>query len=265
MSAHAPTAVPAQARAWRARKNVENLNAQQLAALRRAFGAVEAIADDRGFGHWAGIHGLPLPMYCQHGTRLFLPWHRAYLYFFELALRDQVPEAALAWWDWTSSSSQREGIPAAFAARPTNRRPNPLFSTTVPPVARINGQPRQTTRGPGPPGALPTTGDVQQLLALPDFLDFQSQLEDIHGSVHVWVGGTMRQIPWAAYDPIFWAHHTMIDRLWRLWQIRHPNPVFPPGFLNQALPPFPMTVADTLDIKALGYRYAAGTTHAVVR
>jgi tyrosinase len=111
---------------------------------------------------------------------------------------------------------------------------------------------------------LPTSSDVQQVLALPDFLDFQSQLEDIHGAVHVWVGGTMGQIPWAAYDPIFWAHHAMIDRLWRLWQNRHPNPVFPPGLLNQALPPFPMTVADTLDIKALGYRYASGTTHAVV-
>jgi tyrosinase len=74
----------------------------------------------------------------------------------------------------------------------------------------------------------------------------------------------MGQIPWAAYDPIFWAHHTMIDRLWRLWQIRHPNPVLPASLLNQALPPFPMTVADTLDIFALGYRYAAATTHAVV-
>ena len=264
MSAHAPTALPAQARAWRARKNVENLSARQLATLRQAFGAVEAIGDDRGFGHWAGIHGLPLPMYCQHGTRLFLPWHRAYLYFFELALRDQTPDAVLAWWDWTSASSHLQGIPAAFADRRTNGQRNPLFSTTVPPVARINGRPRVTTRSPRPPGLLPTTGDVQQVLALPDFLDFQSQLEDIHGAVHVWVGGTMAQIPWAAYDPIFWAHHTMIDRLWRLWQIRHPNPVFPPGWLNQALPPFPMTVADTLDIKALGYRYASATTHAVV-
>ena len=33
---------------------------------------------------------------------LFLPWHRAYLYFFELALQDQDPAHAvtLPWWDW---------------------------------------------------------------------------------------------------------------------------------------------------------------------
>jgi hypothetical protein len=45
----------------------------------------------------------------------------------------------------------------------------------------------------------------------------------------------------------------MIDRLWRLWQLHHPNPAFPPGLLPTALPPFAMTVADTLDIKLLGY------------
>ena len=26
---------------------------------------------------------------------------------------------------------------------------------------------------------------------------------------------------WAAYDPIFWAHHTNIDRLWSLWQLNN--------------------------------------------
>jgi tyrosinase len=103
---------------------------------------------------------------------------------------------------------------------------------------------------------------VQSVLQLPDFLDFQGQLEGIHNSVHVWVGGTMGQIPWAAYDPIFWAHHAMIDRLWRLWQLHHPNPTFPPGLLTTALPPFAMTVADTLDIKLLGYDYASSSTHA---
>ena len=264
MSAHAPTAVSAQARALRHRKNVEHLNAQQLQALRNGIGAMQQIGDDRGYAHWAGIHGLPLPMYCQHGTRLFLPWHRAYLYFFELALRDQAPDAAFAWWDWTSPGSHSVGIPDAYSARKVGNKDNPLFRVQVPPAARQSGQPRQTSRAPGRPADLPTAADVQAVLALPDFLDFQSQLEEIHNSVHVWIGGTMGEIPWAGYDPIFYAHHTMIDRLWRLWQIRHPNPHMPPDLLNQALPPFPLTVAQTLDIKALGYDYAAMTAHAVV-
>src|SRR6266540_6844968 len=134
MSAHAPTAVSAQTRALRHRKNVENLSAQQVQTLRQAFAAVQTIGDDRGYDHWAGIHGLPLPMYCQHGTRLFLPWHRAYLYFFELALRDQVREAALVWWDWTSVASHTTGLPAPYTDRRAGKQPNPLFSTVVPPV-----------------------------------------------------------------------------------------------------------------------------------
>lgn len=264
MSAHAPTAVSAQARALRHRKNVENLNAKQVQMLREAFGAVQALGDDRGYGHWAGIHGLPLPMYCQHGTRLFLPWHRAYLYFFELALRDRVPEAAIPWWDWTSAGSHASGLPAAYARASVNGRANPLYRAQVPPAARQGGQPRMTSRAPAAPAELPSAADVERVLSYPDFLYFQGQLEDIHGAVHVWVGGTMGEIPWAAYDPIFWAHHVMIDRLWRLWQIRHPNPHMSPDLLNKALPPFPMTVAQTLDIKALGYAYASSTTHAVV-
>ena len=35
-------------------------------------------------------------------ANLFLPWHRAYLYFFERALRDRVPTLAQPWWDWTA-------------------------------------------------------------------------------------------------------------------------------------------------------------------
>jgi tyrosinase len=264
MSARAPVVVGSQARALRHRKSVDSLTPAQLDTLRHAFAAVQAIGDDRGYGHWAGLHGLPLPMYCQHGTRLFLPWHRAYLYFFELALRDQVPEAVLAWWDWTSAASHARGIPEAFARARVDNRPNSLFRAQVPPSARISGQPRQTSRAPAAPDRLPTPVDIQRILALPDFLDFQQQLEDVHGAIHGWVGGQMAQIPWAAYDPLFWAHHTMIDRLWRLWQNRHPNPVIPNDLLNRALPPFPMTVGQTLDIKLLGYRYALATTHAVV-
>jgi tyrosinase len=66
----------------------------------------------------------------------------------------------------------------------------------------------------------------------------------------------MSAVPIAAYDPIFWAHHAMIDRLWYLWQIS-PRGVNPPSsLLDRPLPPFPMTVRDTLDIGRLGYGYA---------
>ncbi len=180
------------------------MSADQLSSLQRAIAAAQAISDDRGYQHWAGIHGLPLPMYCQHGTPLFLPWHRAYLYFFELDLRDQVADVVLPWWDW----SVDQEIPAAYNARKVGNNPNPLFNSPIQPSGR-DGGPARTNRKPGAPDAppLPTPAQVQAVVALDDFIDFQTQLEDIHNGVHVWVGGTMGEIPTAAYDPLFYAHH----------------------------------------------------------
>lgn len=246
----------------RFRRNVNQLTAQQLADFRRAMSQAQAIGDDRGYMRQAGIHGLPLPISCQHGTNLFFPWHRAYLYFFERALRDFVGGLSHPFWDWTTTRS----IPAAYsAAQGPEGQPNPLHHGTVDPLALQQGQnanpplnlPAQTFRQPGQPGtALPTTRNIEDTLEIDDFFTFSREIENWHGNVHVWVGGHMRRVPVAAYDPVFWAHHTQMDRLWRRWQLRHSPPAFTAGFLNTALPPFPMTVAQTLDVRALGYDYA---------
>jgi tyrosinase len=268
MNAHAHRTAPKPL--LRHRKNVEILRPDQLAALRQGFARLSQISanvvtDNRGYQYLAGLHGLP-GQYCQLGDPpgsdpLFLPWHRAYLYVFELAMRDQAPDAALAWWDWTSPASQAGGIPQAFAAAQADGDPNPLYKAPVQPAARqSNGQPTETFRAPRAPSGLPTADRIRQSLSLRSFSDFTAQLEDVHNSVHGWVGGTMGIIPWAAYDPIFWAHHTNIDRIWRIWQLRHPQR-FSDRFLNQALPPFPLTVEQTLNIKPLGYDYASSTTH----
>lgn len=72
------------------RKSVDALSPEELAALREAFRRAQARTDSRGFGHFASIHGIPEPGYCEHANQLFLPWHRGYLYHFEQALEDEV-------------------------------------------------------------------------------------------------------------------------------------------------------------------------------
>ena len=99
------------------RKNVAMLRGPQLAVVRRAFSTSMQVGDDRGWLHWAGIHGLPLPMYCQHHTPLFLAWHRAYLYYFELTLKEYEPTVTLPWWDWTSAWSHQVQFRFATAMR----------------------------------------------------------------------------------------------------------------------------------------------------
>jgi tyrosinase len=249
----------------RHRLNIDAMTPTQLAAYRAAIAASMQVSDERGYNFQAGIHGLPLPIGCDiaHGRPLFLPWHRAYLYFFELTLRAQGADVTLPWWDWTADRR----IPTAYSRVRVEGRKNPLHSAKVDPVALSQGarsgdvKAPNTVRFPGQAGSppLPSADDVQQVLALGDFLDFTQQLEQLHNDVHVWVGGDqghMSDIPFAAFDPIFWAHHAMIDRIWRLWQLRHPQAGVPASLLDEALPPFQITVRQTLDAAALGYDYA---------
>ena len=282
-----PTVVPS----VRLRKSVATLTDADLAGLRAALVAMQGISDERGYQHYAGIHGLPLPGYCVHNDAagilgnlhvgpLFLPWHRAYLYFFELALQDagQDTTVTLPWWDWTTDPAQPSEIPAAYATESVNGQPNPLFQGPI--IAIPDSQweaaretltqdtgtdpgplPAVTFRQPGalpaaPPG-LPTPKDVNAALSAANFVDFSQRVEQIHNRVHVWVGGTMSEIPVAAYDPLFYAHHTMIDRLWWLWQLQHPGADPPAQYLNTPQPPFPsLTTGGTLNINSLGYEYA---------
>lgn len=253
----------------RYRRNVATLNAGQLKLLRDAFRKVQAFsdADDRGYQHWSGIHGLPLPAYCDiaHGTPLFLPWHRAYLYRFERALRDQVPDAMLAWWDWRTPANQQGQIPAALADQNAGSQPNPLFNAKVQSLAIQQGGSlgqqlgTPTRRAPSTSRRLPTPQQIETLLDEDDFTTFSEQLDNFHGGVHMWVGAHMSRIPFSAYDPIFYFHHTMIDRVWRIWQLRHGRAGPPESLWDEPLDPFNMTVRRTLSVTRLGYDYAART------
>jgi len=106
--------------------------------LREAFTATMAIGDERGYTYFAGLHGLPRPMECTvaHGRPFFLPWHRAYLYFFERALRDQVPDAMLTWWDWRTPT-----IPAIAAGSFSVHGTDPLAVTSGAPTAAPTSDP----------------------------------------------------------------------------------------------------------------------------
>jgi tyrosinase len=258
----------------RYRQSVAELTDAQVAELRAAFADMQATSDDRGYEYWAGLHGLPLPMWCDkfgHGKPTFLHWHRAYLQQFELKLRaaGNGHDVRLPWWDWTAMPE----VPPVYAAPQAAGAANSLYSSAIAPLALQQGQRADpetqqlageptTVRDPGLPGTeLPTAADIQTVLAYQDFDSFTRNLEDWHNQVHVWVGGHMGDIPFAAYDPVFWAHHAMIDRVWRLWQLRYPGSASVPAALaNQVMEPFGVTAGGTLDVTALGYDYATSAT-----
>lgn len=266
------------------RKSVSNLSATELENFRRAFGQNMALRDSRGFTTIAGYHGTPSG-FCPHWTaqRIFLPWHRAYIHWLEAHIQDHDASVTMPWWNWASDISHRDGIPQAYADETAvvdgEEVPNVLFRFLVQltlPEEPVEGF---TFRQPGNPNQLPFPHDtfrdvdphdperevldivrsVDELLAIDNFIDFSNLMQDVHDAVHGWVGGVMGSVSFAAFDPIFWAHHTMVDRLWWMWQNRHSNATMPDSMMDIVLSPFNTTVRQVLDINELGYEYAVSS------
>ncbi|MCB8838293.1 tyrosinase family protein [Aurantimonas sp. VKM B-3413] len=149
----------------------------------------------------------------------FLPWHRAYILFFEDTIRKVTRDESftLPYWNYTEDAS----IPEEF-----RRKNDPVYGALY-----------QANRNPGINDGLPLTrvkgGLPANLLSL-DVMDagsyysgpqgvplgFNERIDSsLHGFIHVNTGGTqnMGSVPFAAQDPIFYIHHCNIDRIWAGW------------------------------------------------
>lgn len=251
------------------RRNLLNLSPADVAKLRRGFAKLQTYPydDKRGFTFWAGKHGYP-DFWCgQHHTPDFLTWHRAYLRAFELALADAVgdPDFGLPYWDWTAAGTAT--LPPAltddqYLDDAGAQQDNPLQRTRVvfPPNVDF-----WTNRQPGDPDWL-TQATAQAMASVeePDYFAMQDLLESGHDGLHGWVGGSMGSVTTAAFDPVFWFHHANVDRLWARWQDAHPNATIPAEVTGSSLVGFPLTGAQVLDYKAMGYDYAASSTNTAV-
>ena len=120
---------------------------------------------------------------------------------------------------------------------------------------------------------------------------FRNRLEgwygagSIHNRVHLWVAGSPKgdgsdpgtmAFSTSPDDPVFWLHHCNLDRLWTVWQQRHPNQGYHPTGVSPEIGPTghnlhdemifhdmgqpapwgdSATVDSVLNHHALGYRY----------
>jgi tyrosinase len=55
-----------------------------------------------------------------------------------------------------------------------------------------------------------------------------------------------------AFDPLFWGHHSNVDRIWSVWQESHSGT---PQDMDGALAPWSLGVKDAMSIQKLGYVY----------
>jgi tyrosinase len=202
------------------RRNIAHLppNDPIVQTYRDAVTAMKALpaADPRSWEKQANIHF----DHCPHGNWYFLPWHRAYLYYFERICRKLTGNHsfALPYWNWSTSPS----IPGVFWGAG-----NPLFDAN-----------RAATAASMASAAFVGPSVLENILNEPNFFVFASgqavgqrtfstygMLEGTpHNYVHGFVGGDMGAFH-SPRDPVFWTHHNMVDCMWVEWNInrRHPN------------------------------------------
>jgi tyrosinase len=174
-----------------------------IATYKQAVIAMKGLpgTDPRNWAAEAAIHGTAAGFnFCQHGTDHFFDWHRAYLLYFERICQKLTGNSrfGLPYWNW----NQDPDIHPAFLDSSS-----PLF------------MPRARTSMSG--SSATSSAVLDGIFADTNFYTFWQQLEGTpHNTVHTYIGG---RNPFgggaSASDPLFWAHHCMVDYCWYKWNI----------------------------------------------
>ncbi|XP_074568595.1 polyphenol oxidase, chloroplastic-like [Curcuma longa] len=247
--------LPPRSSPLRVRPAAHLVKADYLAKYTKAVELMRALpADDpRNFTQQANVHcaycdgaydqiGFPDLEIQVHNSWLFLPWHRFYLYFHERILGKLIGDEtfALPFWNWdapggiqlpsiytkTSSSlydklrEARHQPPALIDLDYNGVDPGLPYETQV--DNNLKTMYRQVISGAKTPSLF--MGKSYRAGDQPN--PGGGTLENIpHGPVHFWTGDStqpnfenMGNFYSAARDPIFFAHHANVDRMWYLWK-----------------------------------------------
>ncbi|KAK9051727.1 hypothetical protein SSX86_028355 [Deinandra increscens subsp. villosa] len=226
-----------------------------LAKFEKAIELMKALPDDdpRSFKQQAAVHcaycdgaydqvGFPDLELQVHGSWLFLPFHRHYLYFFEKICGKLIgdPNFAIPFWNWDAPDGMK--IPDIYANK-TSSLYDPFREAKhqSPSIIDLdfNGLDENLSRSKQVSTNLtimyrqivssaktPSLFMGSPYRAGEEANPGGGSLEGIpHGPVHIWTGDStqpngedMGNFYSAARDPIFYAHHANIDRLWSVWK-----------------------------------------------
>lgn len=239
------------------RKNAASPEAKEdLEAMARAFKIMRAMTceDSRSWYYQGAIHNIPheiigankiCAMYetdkdklfawgdCTHtkteaSSLHFLLWHRMYTWHLEQIVRELSGKAdfAMPYWNYGSEVLSDNQLPAIFTDTKGSLFASARYSLLN------NGKPiDDTTR-------MDLKEELDRLAITHGFAGkegFSQQLEAApHGLMHDYIGadgketffnpifqkemsGLMANVPSAGFDPVFWLHHSMVDRIWTQW------------------------------------------------
>ncbi|MCC9016355.1 MULTISPECIES: tyrosinase family protein [Flavobacterium] len=163
----------------------------------------------------------------------FLLWHRMYIWYLEKIVRELSGKAdfALPYWNYGSKEESQNIMAEPF------REPSGSLYTAARYTILNNGKPIL------PEQLASIRNSIEELRKNPSFAGeagFSSSLEgQPHGYMHNLIGGRyahppeqhyneiyqivtsglMANVESAGFDPIFWLHHSMVDRIWESWDV----------------------------------------------
>ncbi|GBG76068.1 hypothetical protein CBR_g21308 [Chara braunii] len=155
--------------------------------------------------------------YNMHGNWFFLPWHRMLLYYHERILAWATGDAsfALPFWNWDSDAAAQKALPSSYADTTSA-----LYSARRRAAADIQSMIQSEITGDQ---LFMNFGDVPESDSVIGTAGGNGNLETYgHNQVHNAVGPNgspdMGNLAWAGYDPVFYAHHANVDRMWSVWR-----------------------------------------------
>ncbi|KAJ3485641.1 hypothetical protein NLG97_g6771 [Lecanicillium saksenae] len=196
--------------------------------------------DDFALAHIAeGLH--------IHYAAAFLPWHRHFIHTFEQTLRKECNYTrSLVYWDWSLDAEDLAQSPiwspSAFGPSGNSSGKTsvgngycvvdgPFANVTRHWQAKVQGGESEILSNPHCLSRGFQTGTkkeelqsrvsqqaVENILVQDSYASFFTSLEDhVHNAIPQFVRGDFL-LQTAPNDPVFYLHHTQIDRLWWIWQ-----------------------------------------------
>jgi hypothetical protein len=193
-----------------------------------------------------------------HDPLRFLIWHRGFLYFHERILgKLSDKDVRVPFWHWDVPHDSTSTLPLPGAYTSGTPDTNPL-NTCCRSQTYVHGN------------AVTCDDVVNTSLGEEDYLLFSRNLERVpHSMIHLEIHGYMADWATSPLDPIFYAHHSNVDRLLVTWLNMGGKRCFPPSSDNnynqplyfydetgQVVKVFPEQLHDH---RSLGYDYAPVT------
>ncbi|XP_060586345.1 putative tyrosinase-like protein tyr-3 isoform X2 [Ruditapes philippinarum] len=216
---------------FRLRREIRTLSKEER---QRFFKVLQTMYKEGTIQKFGRLHGQTRKKV--HKGAAFLPWHRVFILDFEEEMRRIDERVFLPYWDYTIDNNITKPSDSVVWSDCFFGNGEGFIKTG--PFRNWYGghsiqMQRDYARGGQCPPRLINKLDINRIMKKCHFTDVTTgsepfydninNIEMLHDGVHDWVGGDMDELPFAAFDPVFYLHHAFIDYIWEKFRNRQRN------------------------------------------